>query len=81
MPLALYHAANVAADAGISGAPTPTAITNCSQLGGLLDGGLDAQFQLVAGAIGSSEGDSATCTVRDATDNTVTATFTAHNVQ
>ncbi len=78
---ALNNAANVTTDAGITGAPTPTATINCDELGALLDGGLDSQFELVSGGIGSAEGDTGTCTVRDANDNSITATFTAYNVQ
>jgi len=53
-------------------------ISDCSQAGSLLDGGLPAGYSLTPGAIAS--GASATCTLTPATQgNLANATFTLHN--
>ena len=82
---ALNFAANVAVDAGLAGGTAPIATTNCTGVEELLEGATAGDdlpnHTITALAIGEAEGDTATCTVADATDNTVTATFLAHNVQ
>ena len=75
---ALNHAANIAKDAGLDGNLAVTAVSNCPDVAGTLDGGLDPQFSINAGAVGAAEGDSADCTV---TDGTFSQTFRAYNVQ
>ncbi|UTW44731.1 type II secretion system protein [bacterium SCSIO 12696] len=76
----LNNAANLVADAGIAGATAPTAVTNCTGVAALLDGGLDAQFTITAAAIPGPQGNSIDCTVSDANDAARSATFRAHNV-
>ena len=78
---ALNHANNIANDAGLTTNPLPTTVTDCADIGPLLDGGLDSQFVIVSAAIGSAEGDSVTCEVQDETDSTINDFFTGYNVQ
>ena len=53
-----------------------TTVANCTDVGSLLEGGLDASYTITAAAVAS--GSSASCTVTDADGNT--ATFTAMGV-
>src|SRR5690606_23059120 len=86
---ALNHAANIATDAGLTGAPTPTAIATCEAVGALLSPALDAQFEIAAGTgttiegsgVGT-EGGSSTCSVSyaDANITAAPATFVAYGV-
>lgn len=79
---ALNHAENIADDANLDPNLAPVTVTNCTHTANLLEGGLDTtQFTITAAAVGTNEGDTATCTVADATDGTITDTFTAYNVQ
>lgn len=84
---ALNHAANIAVDAGLNTAATPTPIALCQTVGNLLSPPLDtAKFEIVAGTGTTieggvaTEGGSSTCTVRSVDDNSVTATFVAYGV-
>lgn len=53
-----------------------TAVDDCSDVTGLLEGALDARFEVVGGSLGSAMGDSAACTVRSTSNNSTTAVFT-----
>lgn len=59
---ALNHANNIAADAGLTTTTTITAVANCTDIVGLLDGGLEAGYAIASVAI-ATEGATATCTV------------------
>ncbi len=52
-------------------------ISNCTHVANALDGGLTG-YTITSGAI--ANGATATCTVTDDTDGTVTATFTGHGI-
>ena len=57
---ALNYAAAVATDAGVAGAPTPTAIENCTDAENLLEGGdLPPNYEIAAAAV--TDGNSVTC--------------------
>lgn len=58
-----------------------TAVADCQDIIGALDGGLDAaQFSVIAGT-GIAAGDvDIACSVEDATDSTITATFVGHGI-
>ncbi|WP_347330944.1 type II secretion system protein [Marinimicrobium locisalis] len=80
----LNYAASVAADAGLANAPTPTNVTDCNEVGPLLEGGLPANYFIPSAAVG--DGATVQCTVgfddNGAVDaNKPTATFTAYGVQ
>lgn len=62
---ALNHAANIATDAGIAGAPVPVATdADCTDFAGLLDPGLDANYAIDSLDISAlAEGASSPCTV------------------
>ncbi|HEY7885048.1 MAG TPA: type II secretion system protein [Cellvibrionaceae bacterium] len=78
---ALNHANNIADDAGLTSDGDPVEVTNCTNVSALLDGGLPTGYTIQSLAVGTDEGDSVTCTVEDDEDTTITATFTAYNVQ
>jgi MSHA pilin protein MshA len=75
---ALNLAAYTAKAAGISSGPSSTAVTNCSDLGALLDGGLPADFTAPDGTAMTTAGDSMSCTVAYKTVSVTGAVFTAH---
>lgn len=53
------------------------AVDNCDDTGTLLQGGLDAAYSITGAVIGASNGDTATCTITQAsTTNTTTFTGT-----
>ena len=70
---ALNHANNIANDAGLTTTTAIVEVDNCDDAGGLLDGGLDADFTITAAAI-APEGTALSCTVT-LTAAGVTATF------
>jgi len=73
--LASASAANYAIRSGL---PTKgTAISNCTQIGTLLQGGLDSKFSIGSTAIPS--GTTATCVV-SYTSSTQTSSFTGHGI-
>lgn len=85
---ALNHAANIATDAGIQGAPAPIAVATCEAVAALLTPPLDTlQFTITAGTgtpldgggVGT-EGGSSSCTVSSVDDSTATANFVAYGV-
>lgn len=53
-------------------------VSDCNQLGSTLDGGLDAQFAITANSTFTSG--VASCVVSNASDTTISATFTGHSV-
>ena len=77
---ALNHANNIANDAGLTTTTTIVAVANCTDVANILDGGLDSQFDIVAAAVGTNEGDSETCVVRDSVTTSITENFTAYRV-
>lgn len=86
---ALNHANNIASDAGLTITTGLVAVDSCEDVEGLLDGGMPAGMEVVAGT-GTvitdgvdTEGGSSTCQVQytDATINpAVLPTFTAYGV-
>lgn len=84
---ALNHANNIASDAGLTVTTGLEAVDACEDAADTLDGGLPASAVITAGT-GSDplnggvgvEGGSSLCTVADADDATVTATFRAYGV-
>ena len=78
---AMNHAANIAFDAGLDASLSPTAVDNCQDVGPLIEGGLDPQFVIVSAGVANPEGTARTdCRVRDATDSSIEANFTAYRV-
>lgn len=82
----LNYAASVATDAGLSNAPTPTNVTNCTEVAALLESGtLPANYVITSAAV--ADGASVQCTVgyddgSSAVDaSRPSATFTAYGVQ
>lgn len=74
---ALNHASTIAKDAGLADAtPAPVTIANCTDVGPLLDGGLDGNNYVITSAA-IADGASASCVVARKDDATVTANFTA----
>ncbi len=61
--VALNYAAAVAYEAGITGAPTPTAIANCTDASALLTTALPAGYSITAAAIDAPTGTTANCTL------------------
>jgi MSHA pilin protein MshA len=51
------------------------AVANCTDVDGLMQGGLPSGYAATAAAIGAADGDTATCTITK-TGSTATATFT-----
>jgi MSHA pilin protein MshA len=52
-------------------------ITNCTDVGSVMQGGFPtATYTVTSAAIGTNDGDTATCTITHNTKATVTATFT-----
>lgn len=52
-------------------------VTTCDDGSSLLQGGLDTKYEIVTGTtIGTTDGDTASCTVRNKNDTSYTATFT-----
>lgn len=86
---ALNHANNLAADSGLTTTTALVTVTNCTDVAGLLDGGLPARNVIVSLAVGASEGDTVNnCTVFIDTDGDgaldageANANFSAYNVQ
>ena len=84
---ALNHANNIADDVGLTTTSTIVAVATCQDVGGLLDGGLNPDFEIVTGTgtpiegggVGT-EGGSSTCVVRSVDDNGVVANFVAYGV-
>ena len=75
---ALNHAANIAADAGLTNAPTPTNVANCTDVANLMDSSYDAStYPITAQAI--ADGATVTCEVTDIS-GTFPAFFTGHGV-
>ncbi len=54
------------------------AVANCTDVASALEGGLDTDYQIVAGAIAA--GATATCTVQRVDDNTVQQNFVGHGI-
>jgi MSHA pilin protein MshA len=50
-------------------------INQCAQVANLLQGGLDSRFSIAAGSMGTTNGSWVTCTLRLASDTTVTKNF------
>lgn len=76
---ALNHANNIAADAGLDTDGNITDVDSCQDVVGLLEGGSlpDSTYAVADDAVGTDEGDTATCTV---TKGDASANFTAYNV-
>lgn len=54
------------------------AVADCQNLAGALEGGLDADYQIQAGAIAA--GATGTCTVELIADTTINSTFVGHGI-
>lgn len=76
---ALNHANNIANDAGLTTTTALVSVTNCTDVSGLLDGGLDAAFAITSQAI-ASQGTAQACVVALVADGTVTAGFIGFGV-
>lgn len=75
----LNHANNIASDAGLQTSTPIERVARCRHVANLIEGGLDPQFRITPNTVvPNPEGTPVTCTVVDATDNTISATFTAY---
>lgn len=76
----LNYAAAVASEAGLTGAPTPVPVENCTDAENLLEGGLSTQYEIAALAVGDDA--SVTCTVHTPSEaaSEYSATFSVYGV-
>ncbi|WP_305881961.1 type II secretion system protein [Gilvimarinus sp. DA14] len=73
---ALNHANNIAEDAGLTIDTPVIEVTNCTDVGDLLQPPLDTDKYTITAATATEEG--TTCTLTSETDNTLTAEFIAY---
>jgi MSHA pilin protein MshA len=77
---ALNYAAAVATNAGVVGSPVPVTIEDCDEAGSLLEGGLPANYEIVAAAV--ADGVSVSCTIHTPSiaETEADANFTVYGV-